>query len=717
MFPTRFTVLSLLVMMAAAVEQSPQIGNGYILTFLNTTDVFIAGVFNGAGSNSQRAVFPPTTRVFAAGAESSIEGFELSRTDATVSLSFNRSDVFVKHEWYAHRTLRNLFIEEIRVTAKTSGNTSVPLLDLGITGADPNDYSGTTVINTTLVKIQGDAITANVTLYRTVVTEVPFLGQVSVCCAAAVPSASIQVNLSTSYLMLVTSYCTDAPSDEGASGNPCACAVAKLEYAYTNAKGLKAAHNVAWQELWSHKVQFTATEGSNLDTTTTLPNASVLQVVVDLSFYALLSSLRSDSPYSTGPGGLTNGYRGHTFWDMETWIMPNMLLFYPEIAKGSAMSYRLNRLDGAADNAIRVAGGTTGYAFPWESAFSGFTVCPWPQGASSELHITADIVGGWRLYYFISGDVDFLRRTFEAINGTAAFWLSRATKDALTGQWHINNVIPPDEYHFGNDSTYTNFAVRSVVNFTLVAAQRLNISLSMSYAASLKDFHDHIVILYNKTGNYHPEFAGYSGDKIKQADVVMLNYPWGMEMEASTVKSDLDFYAARMDPANPVAMTWSMFAVGYFSIKETDVAMEYFLKGFENNTFPPFYEWYEAAGGAGCRGRFPQCYSNFITGAGGFLQSIWAGLGGLRFQETKLIITTAAYLPLTIGEMRLQNIYFQDSQLSIRLFRGQNSTFLNVGLRLEQSGRTPLTVNDVPLRIGSEVVIVLSSTVIITTQS
>jgi len=88
-------------------------------------------------------------------------------------------------------------------------------------------------------------------------------------------------------------------------------------------------------------------------------------------------------------------------------------------------------------------------------------------------------------------------------------------------------------------------------------------------------------------------------------------------------------------------MTWSMFAVGYFSIKVTDTAMEYFLKGF-----PPFYEWYEAAGGAGCRGQFPQCYSNFITGAGGFLQSIWAGLGGLRFQETKLIITTAAYLTL-----------------------------------------------------------------------
>jgi len=113
--------------------------------------------------------------------------------------------------------------------------------------------------------------------------------------------------------MLVTSYCTDAPS-----GNPCACAVAKLEYAYTNAKELKADHEVAWQELWSHKVQFTAAEGSNLDTTTTLPNASVLQDVVDLSFYALLSSLRSDSLYSTGPGGLTNGYRSHTFWDMET---------------------------------------------------------------------------------------------------------------------------------------------------------------------------------------------------------------------------------------------------------------------------------------------------------------------------------------------------------------------------------------------------------------
>jgi len=111
--------------------------------------------------------------------------------------------------------------------------------------------------------------------------------------------------------------------------------------------------------------------------------------------------------------------------------MLNMLLFYPEIAKGSAMSYRLNRLDGAADNAIRVAGGTTGYAFPWESAFSGFTVCPWPQGASSELHITADIVGGWWLYYFISGDVDFLRRTFEAINWNRGILVESCDKGCL----------------------------------------------------------------------------------------------------------------------------------------------------------------------------------------------------------------------------------------------------------------------------------------------
>ena len=180
MFPSRFTVLSLIVMMAARTITSDRQWLHFNI-FEHDRRLYRRRLQRCRIELAARCFFRRPLVSLLPVPSPRWNGFELFRTDATVSLSFNRSDVFVKHEWYAHRTLRNLFIEEIRVTAKTSGKTSVPLVDLGITGADPNDYSGTTVINTTLVKIQGDAITANVTLYRTAVTEVPSIGQVSVC--------------------------------------------------------------------------------------------------------------------------------------------------------------------------------------------------------------------------------------------------------------------------------------------------------------------------------------------------------------------------------------------------------------------------------------------------------------------------------------------------------------------------------------------------------
>jgi hypothetical protein len=94
-----------------------------------------------------------------------------------------------------------------------------------------------------------------------------------------------------------------------------------------------AAHTASWAALWRRGMRV---------------SMMGLNEVIRASTYALLSSMREDWPYSTSPGGIsTNGYNGHAFWDMETWMMPSLLLFYPEIARGSPMKYRQLRLAGA----------------------------------------------------------------------------------------------------------------------------------------------------------------------------------------------------------------------------------------------------------------------------------------------------------------------------------------------------------------------------------
>jgi hypothetical protein len=41
---------------------------------------------------------------------------------------------------------------------------------------------------------------------------------------------------------------------------------------------------------------------------------------------------------------------------------------------------------------------------------------------------------------------------------------------------------------------------------------------------------EQLVILFDETLGIHPEYEGYPGDLIKQADVVLLHYPLQMDM-------------------------------------------------------------------------------------------------------------------------------------------------------------------------------------------
>ena len=60
---------------------------------------------------------------------------------------------------------------------------------------------------------------------------------------------------------------------------------------------------------------------------------------VNASLYAVLSSVRDDWAHGLAPGGLTNYYNGHSFWDTETWMYPPLLLLQPNLAKG-LLQYR-----------------------------------------------------------------------------------------------------------------------------------------------------------------------------------------------------------------------------------------------------------------------------------------------------------------------------------------------------------------------------------------
>merc|ERR1712194_25695 len=95
------------------------------------------------------------------------------------------------------------------------------------------------------------------------------------------------------------------------------------------------------------------------------------------------------------------------------------------------------------------------------------------------------------------------------------------------------------------------------------------------------------------------------------------------------LENDLDFYESVTDDNGP-AMTWSMFAVNWFDRKDYQRSAAFFKRGFANMA-PPFGVWTE----------YPATFENqgainFITGAGGFLQSLVFGTSGLRIKAEGL---------------------------------------------------------------------------------
>lgn len=195
------------------------------------------------------------------------------------------------------------------------------------------------------------------------------------------------------------------------------------------------------------------------------------QLAVRFSIYHLLiAAPRDDERVSIGAKALAGfGYRGHVFWDTETFMLPLFTHGQPHIAR-NLLSYRYHRLPGARRKAV--ANGYEGAQFPWESADTGDEVTPkWLPNMTGgqeliriwtgdiEIHITADIAHAVNRYWRATGDDDFMRRRgAEIVIEGARFWASRAEWNADAQRYEYSDVIGPDEYHDHVDNNaFTNY--------------------------------------------------------------------------------------------------------------------------------------------------------------------------------------------------------------------------------------------------------------------
>lgn len=426
---------------------------------------------------------------------------------------------------------------------------------------------------------------------------------------------------------------------------------------------LMRAKDAAWARMWTGRID--------------VLGDPTLALEVNASEFYLWSSTGDGVDWSISPAGLSsNNYKGHVFWDAETWMYPALLAQHPDLAAG-VNAYRYQRLQPAEAHAR--ATGYQGARYPWESALDGTEQIPPPASLVSEglneQHITADVALAQWQYYLATGDRKWLaQRGWPVLSEAAAFWASRATPGP-DHTYDIDGVTGPDEENADvNDEIYTNVAAKQTLEIAARAARVLGAPVPPAWPRIAAG----IVVPTGSTSDVQPELAGYGGQLVKQADATLLEYPWAYPSPSRVEEGNLSYYAPRTDPAGP-SMSDSVASIdtaaldtpGCSSYVYTQRSVEPFIR----DSFDQFSE--TRSGGA----------FTFMTGIGGFLQEFLYGYSGLRWSSQAVELS-----PSLTGQLRgivLHGLSWHGRRFTMAIGPRTTTVTLNRGaaLPLEIGGR------------------------------
>ena len=447
------------------------------------------------------------------------------------------------------------------------------------------------------------------------------------------------------------------------------------------------AHNAAWDSEWERADVII--EGDD-----------EVQTAIRFNLYHLLiAAPRNDDRVSIGAKTLSGyGYRGHSFWDTEIFMLPFFTFTSPHIAR-NLLGYRSRHLPGARRKAAQK--GFEGAMFPWESAGDGEEVTPrWVPDAADpgrlvriwcgdiEIHISADISYASLQYWQVTGDdAWFIERGAEIILDTARFWGSRAEWTPEAGRYEYTFVIGPDEYH---DRVDNNFFTNRMAGWNLQTALETlawlkdnapqkaselvtRLDLSDQRLAHWQHVIEHIYLPALPSGLFE-QFDGYFGLKdvdlagleprsisvqalfgiegasqtqvIKQPDVLMLFYLLRGAYPEQVVRTNYDYYTARTDHTYGSSLGPAVQAIMACEMGLHEEAFEHFMRAARADLM-------DVRGNAG----------DGIHGAsaGGLWQALVFGFAGLRLTSQGWSVN----LRLPRGWKRLAFKFFHKGQVQV----------------------------------------------------
>jgi hypothetical protein len=303
---------------------------------------------------------------------------------------------------------------------------------------------------------------------------------------------------------------------------------------------LRAANAKAWRALWADAIDVTA-----------LPLDRRDQRFLLAQHYYLLASY-DGSAHPTAPLGLSgNQWQGNMLWDTDLWHFRALNALWPALARQPVRA-RLAMLPEARKHAA--ANGLAGAWYGWMCDEEGVELAP--HHYQREIHVNAWVaLAAWESARRTDDD-RWLAEVFPLLEAVADATCSRATR-TQDGAWHLLAVLPPDESvvedtrNAGScdDDVATNLAFRAALRAAEEAAKRLG----RAAPARWREVADGLVVqkpIATPDGKVPagiiPEYTGYNGHPIKQADLVLAFYPLGLALAPEVVRANVDYYRDRV---------------------------------------------------------------------------------------------------------------------------------------------------------------------------
>ena len=301
-------------------------------------------------------------------------------------------------------------------------------------------------------------------------------------------------------------------------------------------------------------------------------DAPLQQAVRFALFHVLQAGARAEKRGIPAKGLTGRGYDGHSFWDMEMYVLPVLTYVAPEAAR-DALHWRHLTMDLAHERARQLY--LDGAAFPWRTIRGQECSGYWPAGTAS-FHVNAGVADAVRRYLRATDDDEFESGAgLELLVGTARLWRSLGHHDA-EGGFRIDGVTGPDEYTaLIDNNVYTNLmAARNLRTAAEVAARHPDRASSLGVDdeelttwreaadAMVIPFDDELGVTAQSEGftryrrwefeqtapeeyplllNF-PYFLLYASQVVKQADLILALYTCGDSFEPEQKARDFDYY-------------------------------------------------------------------------------------------------------------------------------------------------------------------------------